>query len=106
VAAFPWGAYLGEEGIENGIRLKVSSWARHDSRSMPTAAKATGMYINSSLAKVEVGRAGYDEAVMMTTDGYVAEGTGENIFVVRDGVIMTPPTSAVGALEGITANSV
>ena len=106
VAVWPWGAYLGEDGVENGIRLKVSSWARHDSRAMPTAAKATGMYINSSLAKVEVVRAGYDEAVMMTTDGYVAEGTGENIFVVRDGVIMTPPTSAVGALEGITANSV
>src|ERR1019366_3674848 len=103
VAAFPWGAYLGEEGIQNGIRLKVSSWARHDSRSMPTAAKATGMYINSSLAKVEAVRAGYDEALMMTTDGYCAEGSGENLFTVRDGVLITPPNSAVGALEGITA---
>ncbi|MGH3026570.1 MAG: branched-chain-amino-acid transaminase, partial [Gaiellaceae bacterium] len=105
VALWPWGAYLGDEGAEKGIRLKISSWARHDSRSMPTAAKATGMYINSSLAKVEAVRAGYDEALMMTTDGYCAEGTGENLFVVRDGVLVTPPNSAVGALDGITANS-
>jgi len=106
IAVWPWGAYLGDAGMEKGIRLKVSSWARHDSRSMPTAAKATGMYINSSLAKVEAVRAGYDEALMMTTDGYCSEGTGENIFLVRDGVILTPPNSAVGALEGITSASV
>ena len=106
VALWPWGAYLGDEGMERGIRLKVSSWARHDSRSMPTAAKATGMYINSSLAKVEAVRAGYDEALMMTTDGYCAEGSGENLFIVRDGVVITPPNSAVGALDGITASSV
>ncbi len=106
VALWPWGAYLGDEGIEQGIRLKVSSWVRPDPRSLPTAAKATGMYINSSLAKVEALRGGYDEALMMTTDGYCAEGTGENLFIVRDGVLLTPPNSAVGALEGITANSV
>lgn len=106
VALWPWGAYLGDEGAELGIRLKVSSWARHDPRSMPTAAKATGMYINSSLAKVEAVRAGYDEALMLTTDGYLAEGTGENVFLVRDGVILRPANSAVGALDGITANSV
>lgn len=106
VAVWPWAAYLGEEGVANGIRLKVSSWARHDSRSMPTAAKATGMYINSSLAKVEAVRAGYDEAVMLTTDGYVSEGTGENLFLVRDGEILSTPNSAVGALEGITGASV
>lgn len=106
VALWPWGAYLGDEGIEKGIRLKVSSWARHDSRSMPTAAKATGMYINSSLAKVEAVRAGYDEALMMTTDGFCSEGTGENVFLVSNGVIYTPPTSAVGALKGITSASV
>jgi branched-chain amino acid aminotransferase len=106
IAVWPWGAYLGDEGIENGIRLKVSSWARHDARAMPTAAKATGMYINSSLAKVEAVRAGYDEAIMLTTDGVISEGTGENCFVVRDGRILTPPASRVGALEGITADAV
>lgn len=106
VAVWPWAAYLGEEGVLNGIRLKVSSWARHDSRSMPTAAKATGMYINSSLAKVEAVRAGYDEAVMLTTDGFISEGTGENLFLVRNGEIIATPNSAVGALEGITASAV
>jgi branched-chain amino acid aminotransferase len=106
VACWPWGAYLGDDGIANGIRLKVSSWARHDSRAMPTAAKGTGMYINSSLAKVEAVLAGYDEAVLLTTDGHVSEGTGENIFVVRKGRILTPPPSTVGALEGITGDSV
>jgi branched-chain amino acid aminotransferase len=106
VACWPWGAYLGDEGIANGIRLKVSSWARHDSRAVPTAAKGTGMYINSSLAKVEAVLAGYDEAVLLTTDGHVSEGTGENIFVVRKGRILTPPSSSVGALEGITSDSV
>ncbi|MCU1490293.1 MAG: branched chain amino acid aminotransferase apoenzyme [Acidimicrobiaceae bacterium] len=106
VAVWPWGAYLGEDGLASGIRLKVSSWARHDSRAMPTAAKATGMYINSSLAKVEAVRAGYDEALMCTTDGFVSEGTGENVFVIRGGRVHTPPSSAVGALEGITASSV
>jgi branched-chain amino acid aminotransferase len=106
VACWPWGAYLGDEGISNGIRLKVSSWARHDPRAMPTAAKATGMYINSSLAKVEAVLAGYDEALLLTTDGHVSEGTGENVFVVRRGRILTPPHSSVGALEGITSDSV
>ncbi|MCU1495422.1 MAG: branched chain amino acid aminotransferase apoenzyme [Acidimicrobiaceae bacterium] len=106
VAVWPWGAYLGEEGMRSGIRLKVSSWARLDPRTLPTAAKATGMYINSSLAKVEAVRAGYDEAILCTTDGYLAEGTGENLFVVRRGEIVTPPSSAVGALDGITADTV
>jgi branched-chain amino acid aminotransferase len=106
VACWPWGAYLGDDGISNGIRLKVSSWARHDPRAMPTAAKATGMYINSSLAKVEAVLAGYDEALLLTTDGHVSEGTGENIFVVRRGRILTPPASSAGALEGITSDAV
>jgi branched-chain amino acid aminotransferase len=106
VAVWPWGAYLGDDGIRNGIRLKVSSWARLDPRTLPTAAKATGMYINSSLAKVEAVRAGYDEALLCTTDGYLAEGTGENLFIVTGGEILTPPSSAVGALAGITAASV
>jgi branched-chain amino acid aminotransferase len=106
IAVWDWMSYLGAEGIKNGVRVKVSSWARHDPRSMPTAAKATGMYINSSLAKVEALRAGYDEAIMCTTDGYLAEGTGENLFLVRDGRILTPAVSASGALAGVTADSV
>ena len=106
IGVWPWGAYLGDEGIERGVRLKVSSWARHDARAMPTAAKATGMYINSSLAKVEAVLAGYDEALMCTTGGLISEATGENIFVVRDGRISTPPASSVGALEGITADAI
>ena len=106
IACWPWGAYLGDEGVANGIRLKISSWARHDPRAMPTAAKGTGMYINSSLAKVEAVRAGYDEALMLTTDGHLSEGTGENVFLVRHGQVMTPLSSSVGALEGITAATV
>jgi branched-chain amino acid aminotransferase len=106
VAVWPWGAYLGDDGIENGIRAKISSWARLDPRTLPTAAKATGFYINSSLAKVEALRAGYDEAILCTTDGYLAEGTGENLFLVVDGDLVAPSTSAVGALPGITADSV
>ncbi|HEV8064561.1 MAG TPA: branched-chain amino acid transaminase [Acidimicrobiales bacterium] len=106
VACWPWGAYLGDDGIANGIRAKISSWARHDPRAMPTAAKATGMYINSSLAKVEAVRGGYDEAILLTTDGYISEGTGENVFVIRGGRLLTPHASAVGALEGITSDSI
>ncbi len=106
IATWPWGAYLGDDGIANGIRLKVSSWSRHDPRAMPTAAKGTGMYVNSCLAKVEAVRAGYDEAVMLTTDGTISEGTGENIYVVRHGRLITPPASEAGALEGITSDSV
>jgi branched-chain amino acid aminotransferase len=106
IACWPWGTYLGDDGIANGIRLKVSSWSRHDPRALPTAAKGTGMYVNSSLAKVEALRAGYDEALLLTTDGLISEGTGENLFVLRRGTILTPPPSLVGALEGITADSV
>ncbi len=105
IAIWPWGTYLGDEGIQNGIRLKISSWRRHDPNTMPPAAKGTGMYINSSMAKVEALKAGYDEAVMLSPQGNVSECTGENIFVVQDGAIITPPTSA-GALEGITQDSV
>jgi branched-chain amino acid aminotransferase len=106
VAAWRWGTYLGDEGVAKGIRLKVSSWQRHDPNAMPTAAKITGMYVNSSLAKVEALKAGYDEAVMLSPDGKVSECTGENIFVVKDGRLLTPPTSAAGALGGITQDSV
>jgi branched-chain amino acid aminotransferase len=106
VAAWPWGTYLGDEGVARGIRLKVSSWQRHDPNAVPTAAKSTGMYVNSSLAKVEALKAGYDEALLLAPDGHVSECTGENIFIVRGGRIITPPTSDAGALEGITQSSV
>ena len=106
VAAWAWGTYLGDEGIANGIRLKVSSWQRHDPNAVPTAAKGTGMYVNSSLAKVEALKAGYDEALLLAPDGHVSECTGENVFVVRGGRILTPPTSDSGALAGITQQSV
>jgi len=106
VAAWAWGTYLGDEGVANGIRLKVSSWQRHDPNAVPTAAKGTGMYVNSSLAKVEALKAGYDEALLLAPDGRVSECTGENIFVVRGGRLLTPPTSASGALAGITQDSV
>jgi branched-chain amino acid aminotransferase len=105
IAVWPWGTYLGDEGITRGVRMKISSWQRHDPNAIPPAAKATGMYINSSLAKVEAIKAGYDEAILLSPQGYVSECTGENIFVVRNGRIVTPPTSA-GALEGITQNTV
>ena len=106
IAVWPWASYLGAEVTQVGARLKVSSWARHDPRSMPTTAKATGMYINSSLAKAEAIRGGYDEAVMLTTDGYLSECTGENLFVVRRGRILTPPAASMSALEGVTADSI
>ena len=105
IACWPWGAYLGDDSVEKGVRMKISSWTRHDHNTMPPAAKTVGNYVNSSLAKVEALKAGYDEAIMLAPNGLVAECTGENIFVVRNGVIITPPTSA-GALEGITQNSV
>jgi len=106
IAAWPWGTYLGDEGVANGIRLKVSSWQRHDPNAVPTAAKGTGMYVNSSLAKVEALKAGYDEALLLDPRGNVSECTGENIFIVKSGRIVTPPTSEAGALEGITQHSV
>lgn len=105
IAVWPWGTYLGDEGIKHGVRLKTSSWQRHDPNAIPPAVKATGMYINSSLAKMEALKAGYDEAVLLSPQGYVSECTGENIFMVKDGRIITPPVSA-GALEGITQKSV
>ena len=105
VAVWPWGAYLGEEGIEKGVRVKISSWQRHDPNAMPPAAKGIGMYINSSMAKVEALKAGYDEAILLSPQGYVSECTGENIFVYRNDRLITPPVSA-GALEGITQDSV
>lgn len=105
IAVWPWGAYLGDEGMRHGVKMKISSWQRHGLNSMPPAAKGTGMYVNSSMAKVEALKAGYDEAILLSPQGYVSECTGENIFVVRNGTIVTPPVSA-GALEGITQDSV
>jgi branched-chain amino acid aminotransferase len=105
IACWPWGAYLGEEAMRKGVRMKISSWVRHDHNIMPPAAKTTGNYANSSLAKVEALKAGYDEAIMLNGQGWVSECTGENIFVVRNGKILTPPLTA-GALEGITQDSV
>jgi branched-chain amino acid aminotransferase len=105
IACWPWGAYLGDDAVTKGVRLKTSSWSRHDHNTMPPAAKTTGNYVNSSLAKVEAIKAGYDEAVMLAPNGLVAECSGENIFVSRQGKLITPPLSA-GALEGITQNTV
>jgi branched-chain amino acid aminotransferase len=105
IACWPWGAYLGEDALSKGVRMKISSWTRHDHNTMPPAAKTTGNYVNSSLAKVEALKAGYDEAIMLSPQGFVSECTGENIFVARDGVFITPPVAA-GALEGITQDSV
>jgi branched-chain amino acid aminotransferase len=105
IAVWPWGTYLGDEGITHGVRMKISSWRRMDPNVNPVAAKGTGIYINSSLAKVEALKAGYDEAILLNTHGYVAECTGENLFVVKDGALLTPPLAS-GALEGITRDSV
>ncbi len=106
IAAWPWASYLGDEGVANGVRVKVSSWQRHDPNAVPTAAKSTGMYLNSSLAKVEALKAGYDEAILLAPDGHVSECTGENLFIVRNGTLVTPPSSEAGALDGITQRSV
>ncbi len=105
IACWPWGAYLGDDALTKGIRLKTSSWTRHDHNTMPPAAKTTGNYVNSSLAKVEALKAGYDEAIMLNRAGLVSECTGENVFVARHGKLLSPPLAA-GALEGITQDSV
>jgi branched-chain amino acid aminotransferase len=106
IAAWPWGAYLGDDAAENGARMKISSWSRHHPNSMPTASKTVGGYVNSSLAKVEAVKAGYDEAIMLGPDGRISECTGENLFIVRDGLLISPPPSEAGALRGITQSSV
>jgi len=105
IACWPWAPFLGEDALDQGVRMKVSSWTRHDHNTMPPAAKTTGNYVNSSLAKVESLKAGYDEAIMLAPNGLIAECTGENIFAARNGIIITPPLTA-GALEGITQSSV
>jgi branched-chain amino acid aminotransferase len=105
IACWPWGAYLGDDALTKGVRMKISSWTRHDHNTMPPAAKTTGNYVNSSLAKVEALKAGYDEALMLNPQGFVSECTGENVFVARKGRFITPPLSS-GALEGITQSTV
>lgn len=105
IAAWEWGTYLGDDGVANGIRVAVSSWRRiGQNASMPNA-KGTGGYMNSVLAKTAALKAGYDEALLLNTDGLIAEGSGENLFLVRKGIVHTPPTSA-GVLDGITRDSV
>jgi branched-chain amino acid aminotransferase len=105
VAAYAWGAYLGEEGKRNGIRAKVSSWRRISSAGLIPHAKATGQYLNSILAKTESAKAGYDEAILLDERGTVCEGSGENIFLVRDGELVTPGHTA-SILDGISRKSV
>ena len=105
IAVWPWGSYLGDQGKREGIRAMVSSWERISSRSLIPQAKASGQYLNSVLAKIESVKAGYDEAILLDEHGNVAEGSGENIFTVRDGTIVTPPTHAA-ILDGINHRSV
>ena len=105
VAVWPWGAYLGEEGKRHGIRAKVSSWRRISHDSLIPQAKACGQYLNSVLAKIESSKAGYQESILLDAQGFVCEGSGENVYVVRDGVVLTPPQTA-GILDGISRRSV
>lgn len=104
ISVWPWGAYLGDDGLKNGIRVKVSSFIKNHVNSQMSRAKACGYYINSQLAKKEAISLGYDEALLLDTDGYVAEGSGENIFIVRNGRLKTTPLTS--ALEGITRDSI
>jgi branched-chain amino acid aminotransferase len=105
IMSWPWGTYLGDEGLRTGIRAKVSSWQRIGPNVIPHVAKATGVYLNSMLAVTEANRAGYDEAILLTAEGLIADGSGENIFVVRDGKIYTPPIS-MSILPGITRETI
>jgi branched-chain amino acid aminotransferase len=104
IAAWPWGAYLGEEGISKGIRVKTSSFARHHVNVSLVRAKAVGYYVNSILANQEALADGYDEALLLDTDGYVSEGSGENVFVIRNGTLYTPDLAS--CLDGITRDAV
>ena len=105
IMSWPWGAYLGEDGLTKGIRAKISSWQRIGPNVIPHVAKATGVYLNSMLAVMEANRAGYDEAILLTDEGFIADGSGENIFVVKDGTIFTPDLSA-SILPGITRDTI
>ena len=105
IAVWPWGAYLGGDALENGVAVGVSSWRQRSNNAIPPAVKSTASYMNSILAKLEAKAHGYAEAIMLNEQGLVCEGTGENLFVVRDGVLSTPPLSD-GILDGITRNTV
>jgi branched-chain amino acid aminotransferase len=105
IAVWEWGAYLGDEGVRDGIRAKVSSWRRISNDSLIPHAKASGQYLNSILAKIESHKAGYEEAILLDDHGFVCEGSGENIYAVRDGVIVTPPQTA-GILDGINRKAI
>jgi branched-chain amino acid aminotransferase len=105
IAVWPWGAYLGEEGKTRGVRAKVSSWRRISHDSLIPHAKASGQYLNSVLAKIEATKGGYQEAILLDPQGFVCEGSGENIYLVRDGRILTPPQTA-GILDGISRKSI
>jgi branched-chain amino acid aminotransferase len=105
IMSFPWGAYLGEEGQRTGITCMISSWERVGPNVIPHVAKATGIYLNSMMATTEAKRAGYDEGIMLTREGYVADGPGENIFVVKNGKLFTPPLS-MSILPGITRDTI
>jgi branched-chain amino acid aminotransferase len=105
IMSWPWGAYLGEEGLKKGISAKISSWQRIGPNVIPHVAKATGVYLNSMLAVTEANRAGYDEAILLTGEGFVADGSGENVFIVKDGELFTPDLSA-SILPGITRDTV
>jgi branched-chain amino acid aminotransferase len=105
IACWEWGAYLGEEGKKNGVRARVSSWRRISSDSLIPMSKASGQYLNSVLAKIEAQKSGYEEAILLDDKGHVCEGTGENVYVVRDGVIYTPPATA-SILWGINRMSI
>jgi len=102
IIAWPWGPYLGAAGHDAGVSLKISSWRRHDPNAVPTAAKATGSYVNSGLAQMEAVAAGADEAILLSPDGTVSEASGENVFIVTRGVVRTPASSPAGALAGFT----
>jgi len=105
IAAWRWGAYLGDDGVANGIRVRVSSWRRIHQSSFVPVAKGTGQYLNSVMAKQEAVATGYDEALLLNMDGNISEGSGENLFLVREGVVFTPPIAS-GILDGITRASV
>jgi branched-chain amino acid aminotransferase len=105
IMSWPWGAYLGEDGLKNGISAKISSWERIGPNVIPHVAKATGVYLNSMLAVTEANRAGYDEAILLTGDGFIADGSGENVFIVKDGELYTPDL-ATSILPGITRDTV
>src|SRR4026209_314958 len=105
IMSWPWGAYLGEDGLKNGISAKISSWERIGPNVIPHVAKATGVYLNSMLAVTEANLAGYDEAILMTSDGFVADGSGENVFIVKGGELYTPDLST-SILPGITRDTV